>query len=270
MKIGIVGLGVVGNAIYVYFKKTYSNTIGYDKYKHIGEINVILDCNIVYLCLPTLYDEEMKEYDKSSIYDICGYLSGFKYNGLVVIKSTVEPETCDFLAENYNLKIIHNPEFLSANSALEDFENQNHIVLGKTKMIDDNDIHILKEIYTNLFPTAIITILDSKESELMKIGVNTFYAIKVQYFNELYLLSNNLGISYDNVKNTMLKNGWINPMHTLVPGTDGKLSYGGTCFPKDTNALNQYLIKKELPHNIIESTINEQIKIRNQSIDLYK
>ena len=270
MKFGIIGLGVVGNAMYTYLKNKFNNTIGYDKYKNIGNINDTLDCNILFLCLPTLYDEEMKEYDKSSIYQVCDYLSSCKYNGLVVIKSTIEPETCDYLVDNYNLKIIHNPEFLSANSAVEDFENQTHIVLGKTKMIDDNSIKLLENIYTRLFPEAIITILDSKESELMKIGINTFYAIKVQYFNELYLLSNNLGISYDNVKNTMLKNGWINPMHTMVPGTDGKLSYGGTCFPKDTNALNQYLKKKALPHKIIESTINEQKKIRNESIELYK
>ena len=270
MKIGIIGLGVVGNAMYAYLKNKFTNTIGYDKYKNIGNINDTLDCNILFLCLPTLYSEELKEYDKCSIYQVCQYLSSYKYNGLVVIKSTVEPETCDYLVDHYNLKIIHNPEFLSAKSALEDFENQSHIVLGKTKNIDDISIQLLEKLYMTLFPEAIITILDSKESELMKIGVNTFYAIKVQYFNELYLLSNKLGISYDNVKDTMLKNGWINPMHTMVPGTDGKLSYGGTCFPKDTNALNQYLIKKELPHTIIESTINEQKKMRNETIDLYK
>ena len=39
----------------------------------------------------------------------------------------------------------------------------------------------------------------------------------------------------------MLKNGWINPMHTTVPGPDGQLSYGGFCFPKDTNALLQFM-----------------------------
>lgn len=270
MKIGIVGLGVVGNAVYTYFKKYLSNTIGYDKYKNIGNKTDILDCNILFLCLPTLYNEEMKEYDKSSIYEVCNYLSDNKYNGLVVLKSTIEPETSEFLSVQYNLKIVHNPEFLSANTAVEDFENQTHIVLGKTPTIKNNDFTILEQLYIRLFPNSMITILDSKESELMKIGVNTFYAIKIQYFNELYLLSNKLGISYEDVKNTMLKNGWINPMHTMVPGTDGKLSYGGMCFPKDTNALNEYLKRNALPHNIIESTINEQKKIRNKPIDFNK
>ena len=68
----------------------------------------------------------------------------------------------------------------------------------------------------------------------------------------------------------MLKNGWINPMHTSVPGTDGKLSYGGMCFPKDITAFNQYLKRNSLPQQIIESTINEQKLLRNEPIDLYK
>lgn len=270
MKFGIVGLGVVGNAIYRYFKNKFSNTIGYDKYKNIGEITDILDCNILFLCLPTLYNPELKEYDKSSIYEVCNYLSSFQYNGLVLVKSTIEPETCDFLSNKYKLKILHNPEFMSANTAIEDFENQIQIVLGRTKLIENSDMELLQQIYQQLFPNSMITILDSKESELMKIGVNSFYAIKIQYFNELYLLSNKLGISFDNVKNTMLKNGWINPMHTNVPGTDGKLSYGGMCFPKDITALNQYLQRNNLPHQIIESTINEHNLFRNKPIDVYK
>lgn len=270
MKIGIIGLGVVGNAMYVYLKNKFTNTIGYDKYKNIGNINDTLDCNILFLCLPTLYNPELKEYDKSSIYQVCHYLSSFQYNGLVLVKSTIEPETCDYLSNQYKLKILHNPEFMSANTSIEDFENQRQIVLGRTKIIENGDIELLQQIYQQLFPNSMITILDSKESELMKLGVNSFYAIKIQYFNELYLLSNKLGISFDNVKNTMLKNGWINPMHTNVPGTDGKLSYGGMCFPKDITALNQYLQRNNLPHQIIESTINEQKLVRNQSIDVYK
>ena len=98
----------------------------------------------------------------------------------------------------------------------------------------------------------------------MKIGINSFYAVKIQYFNEIYNLCNKIGISYDNVKNTMLKNNWINPMHTQVPGTDGKLSYGGMCFPKDTNALNEYLKKKECYNGVLNSTIIEHNLMRKE------
>ena len=61
----------------------------------------------------------------------------------------------------------------------------------------------------------------------------------------------------------MLKNNWINPMHTNVPGPDGKLSYGGLCFPKDTNALNMYMKKLNSPNKLLESTIVERNEMRN-------
>ena len=60
----------------------------------------------------------------------------------------------------------------------------------------------------------------------------------------------------------MLKNNWINPMHTQVPGTDGQLSYGGMCFPKDTNALNQYMKRKNSPNAVLNATIEERNILR--------
>jgi UDP-glucose 6-dehydrogenase len=98
----------------------------------------------------------------------------------------------------------------------------------------------------------------------MKLGVNNFYAVKIQFFNEIYLLSKKLDISFDIVRDTMIKNNWINPMHTIVPGNDGKLSYGGECFPKDTNALNQFMIKNNIPNGVLNSTINERNLFRNE------
>jgi len=98
----------------------------------------------------------------------------------------------------------------------------------------------------------------STESESMKIFLNCFYSVKIQFFNELFLLCNNNGTDYNIVKNLMLKNGWINPMHTNVPGNDGQLSYGGFCFPKDTNALLSYMKKNDVAHKVLEATIDER------------
>ena len=55
-------------------------------------------------------------------------------------------------------------------------------------------------------------------------------------------------------------------MHTNVPGHDGKISYGGLCFPKDTNALNQYMIKSNTPNKVLEATIKERNKMRDKNI----
>jgi len=268
MKIGIAGVGCVGNALVNDFMNKGINISQYDKYKEggIGCIEDLLHCDIIFLCLPTLYDEDIKEYNKEAVYDVCKSLSHNEYRGLVVLKSTVEPETTLGLNQKYNLTVIHNPEFLTANTAINDFKNQDHIVIGIPSSVDISNAKQLTSFYNTYYPNASISILDSTESELMKLGVNTFYSVKIQFFNELYLLSIKLNISYENVKNTMLKNNWINPMHTDVPGPDGKLSYGGMCFPKDTNALNEFMKSHNTPNMVLNSTIDERNMIRDWRI----
>jgi UDP-glucose 6-dehydrogenase len=61
----------------------------------------------------------------------------------------------------------------------------------------------------------------------------------------------------------MLDNGWINPMHTTVPGHDNNISFGGACFPKDISALNEYFKKLEMPNDVINSVIIERNNMRS-------
>ena len=266
MNIGIIGIGCVGSAILKDFKEKNIDVFIYDKYKNggCGSLIDILSCKIIFLCLPTPYLKSTKEYDKRSILEVCSLLELDNYNGILVIKSTIEPETTYNLSKMFNLNFIHNPEFLSSSSAYDDFKNQKHIVLGYPNNLDKSTIQPLVKFYNNYYPDAEISIINSTESELMKLGVNNFYAVKIQFFNEIYLLSKKLDISFDIVRDTMIKNNWINPMHTIVPGNDGKLSYGGECFPKDTNELNQFMIKNNIPNGVLNSTINERNLFRNE------
>ena len=266
MKIGIIGIGCVGGAIFKDFKEKNIEVIIYDKYKDggIGILHDQLSCKIIFLCLPTQYSELINEYDKDALKEICIYLENNNYNGLVIIKSTVEPNTINKFSKIFNLKFIHNPEFLSSANAYLDFKNQKHIVIGYPNNLNKSTIQPLVKFYNNYYPDAEISIINSTESELMKLGVNNFYAVKIQFFNEIYLLSKKLDISFDIVRDTMIKNNWINIMHTQVPGNDGKLSYGGMCFPKDTNALNQFMIKNNIPNGVLNSTINERNLFRNE------
>jgi UDP-glucose 6-dehydrogenase len=64
------------------------------------------------------------------------------------------------------------------------------------------------------------------------------------------------------IRELMLKNKWINPMHTLVSGTDNKLSYGGGCFPKDTNALVSYMKRLDSPFLVLDDVIKERNLMR--------
>ena len=102
----------------------------------------------------------------------------------------------------------------------------------------------------------------------MKSFVNCFYSVKIQFFNELYLLCEKMGCDYNNVKNLMLKNKWINPMHTDVPGPDGKLSYGGYCFPKDTNALAEHMKRENVTCKVLEATIAERNEMRDDNVNV--
>lgn len=261
--IGIIGLGFVGGSILKSFQMKGINVEGYDKYKNggIGNFENMYQKDFLFLCLPTLYNNELKKYDLSSIEETCKLLEN-KYSGIVIIKSTVEPETTYMLSKKYHLKIIHNPEFLSAATAFEDFHHQTHIVLGTGTNISNTELQTLKNFYLYYYPEAEISLVTSNESESMKIFVNSFYATKIQFFNELYLVCQENSCDYNVIKNLMLKNKWINPMHTKVPGSDGSLSYGGACFPKDTQALLEYMKRKKSRHQVLQAVVNERNDMR--------
>jgi len=265
LKIGIIGLGFVGGAMQKSFDKLGVNICAiYDKFKNggIGKIEDLLECDILFSALPTVYSEKLKEYNKKPLEETCEFLKENNFKGLLVVKSTVEPGTCEEFSKIYNLKILHNPEFLTARTAYEDFHNQKHIVIGKTELVSDVEHKLVGDFYKFFYENAEISLCTAMESESMKIFCNCFYAVKVQIFNELYLVCKDGEMDYAKVVGMMLKNGWINPGHTVVPGPDGKLSYGGLCFPKDTNALNEHMIKRGIPNKVLQATINERNDMR--------
>jgi nucleotide sugar dehydrogenase len=274
--IAIIGLGFVGSAMMTsYNMKGYGldhQMFVYDKYKDggIGEFKNTLNADIIFLALPTKYNESNKTYDTIPIEETCELLVKNNYNGSVVIKSTVLPETTNMLSDKYGLNFVHNPEFLTARTAFEDFHNQTHIVLGKGKTCTADSYDKVISFYKKLYPDAKLSLCDATESESMKIFVNCFYSVKVQMMTEFYSLCKNMDISYDRIMDMMLGNGWINPMHTSVPGPDGKLSYGGACFPKDTNALNQMMIEKGSANQVLDATIKERNEMRDDNLNIIK
>jgi len=264
MKVGIVGIGFVGDAMAHSFQNKNVDLVLYDKFKNggIGTPESILETELCFLCLPTLYSIKENSYDLSAIEEVCQFLSTNQYTGIVVIKSTVEPGRSEELALQHQLKIVHNPEFLTARTARQDFEEQSHIVLGFTSLLEEDQEKIVTKFYQQLYPNAEFSFSTSGESESMKIFVNSFYSVKVQMFNEFYLHCQNKGYNYPTVTSMMLKNGWINPMHTTVPGPDGQLSYGGACFPKDTQALLAAMKRTGSPHAVLEACVKERNQMR--------
>ena len=94
--------------------------------------------------------------------------------------------------------------------------------------------------YKERFPHVTIVQTDSQSAEFTKYACNCFYAAKISIFNEFYQVAQKQNLDWNAITNGMMSSGWINPMHTLVPGTDGNLGFGGKCFPKDINALINY------------------------------
>jgi len=272
MLLGIIGFGVLGKAIYSVLKYRH-NFIVYDKFlsgpqkngAHITSTPLnLLKTELIFLCLPTPTSSE--GYDLAPLQEWCQFLKQEKYQGIVVVKSTTMIGDCDQLAgpvgDPDRLDLIHNPEFLSARTATEDFRNQKQIVIGKIDGGSEESLVKLAEFYARYIPNAHTVVCRAKESEAMKVFVNNFYAMKLQIFNEFYDLCAKDELDYNQVRDMMLGNNWINPMHTEVPGHDGKLSYGGGCFPKDTEALFQYMQKRGSRRALLESCIKERNEMR--------
>ena len=174
-------------------------------------------------------------------------------------------KTLQIFQKKYNnLKFIHNPEFLSSKTAFKDFKNQKQIILGRTNI---HNIQSVTNFYRIHFPDSKITIVDSKESELTKLAANSFYAVKIQFFNEIYLACKSLGINYNIIKKSIVDNGWVNPMHTEVPGSDGKLSFGGMCLPKDIEGLGNFFELNKIPNDLLNTTLRERKLLRNVKVD---
>jgi nucleotide sugar dehydrogenase len=262
-KVGIIGIGVLGSAISEFFKSRVASVICYDKYKNIGSVDDVSACEVVFLCLPTEFDSIRGTYDTSEIDVICESLHLLKFRGLIILKSTVVPYTSRNLASKYpSLHIIHNPEFLSERTALQDFTNQSHIVLGIMEFTPQYLIDSTLAFFKYHFENAEISVCMSYESESMKLFCNSAYAVKIHFMTELKILCDSMNMNYPRISQLMVRNGWINPNHMQIPGHDGLLSYGGRCLPKDSRALLELMRGMGTPSSLLEATIKENEQIR--------
>lgn len=257
MHLAIIGNGFVGQAMAACFRQHYPTTI-YDKYQsEHSQFEPVMEADLVFVSVPT--PKGSQGYDLTNLHEVMGRLSSAYYKGIVVIKSTVLPGTTASMSQQYGLQLVNNPEFLTARTAKHDFANQSHIVIGGEPTSRDR----VAQFYQTIFPNAEYTLVKSMESESIKIFCNAFYATKLQVFNEFYLLCLHTGADFNTVVGGMLKNNWINPMHTKVPGPDGQLSFGGGCFPKDLGALVQYCENQQLSSQVLRSVLKERNQMRS-------
>jgi UDPglucose 6-dehydrogenase len=180
---------------------------------------------------------------------------------IYILKSTVLPGTTDELSKKYpNFKIIFSPEFLTERTAKLDMLTQSRIILGGESSLTEK----AKTLFNQRFKIKNIIQTDSKTAELTKYMNNTFFATKVSIMNEFKLLCDKIGANWEDALMGFISDGRIGDSHLNVPGHDGKLGYGGTCFPKDVNALLSFSKKHDIHLNTINGGWKTNLKVRGE------
>jgi len=257
--IGVIGAGFVGSAVARGFN-LFADVRVYDidpkRATHKFEETVSSD--FVFICLPTpMKSAEGAECDLSIIESFFEQYSHVSYESgeiisraespIFIIKSTVPIGTTKKLYEQYRVPIVHNPEFLTARTALIDFITPARNIVGGTvfncatfdKAEDENRYHHpdavskVQKLLLDRFPGAPCLVMSSEESEFVKYMANTFFATKVMFFNEMRMLADKLALDWDSVLEGTMADGRIGKSHYQVPGHDGDWGFGGTCVLPD-------------------------------------
>ena len=256
LRLGIVGVGMVGGALRNYFEKKAIKPFLYDKGKNLGSVEEVNQADVIFICVPTPFNKE-KGFDLSFIEEACQNIKGEK---IIVIKSTVLPGTTEKLQKRYSQhKFLFNPEFLSEATADDDFENPDRQLIGYTKKSRD----IAEEILYLLPWAPFEKILPAAEVEMIKYFNNTFNAVKVIFVNQMYDLCQKIGINYDSVMHYAAKSKFIQTEDHLRIFHKGYRGYGGRCLPKDIRALIQFANEQGVNlklHKVVEEINNELMK----------
>ena len=260
MKIGIIGQGFVGNAVYQKFKD-YFEVFTYDIIKskcNSSLDDIINNTSIIFVCLPTPMN-----LDGSCNIDIVEKclkeLNDKEIDLTIILKSTVVPGTTKkFNNEFKNLSVVFNPEFLTERNAVRDYENQDRIILGGPRPSTTK----LKQVFSKVFFNAHIIKTGATHAEFIKYFTNCFLATKVSFSNEMYQYAKSLELDYDKIVEYAILDKRLGSTHFNVPGPDGDLGFGGHCFPKDLNAIIKITEEINSCNNVLKSVIKTNDKLR--------
>jgi len=265
--IGIIGQGFVGNAVrigmqHVFDIKTYDKDPSKTSTVNcIGDI--VKSTDITFICVPTPM-KKTGECDltilHAALQEVQNEVIAYdKKNYIVVIKSTIPPGTTVSLNDMYHeLNIVFNPEFLTEANSIEDYRNQNRIVLGGQR----NATTIVKRYFERAFPKVPIIKTSSTIAEMIKYVTNTFLAMKVSFANEMYQICQGLDIDYDKVIEYARYDERLGNTHWSVPGPDGDFGFGGHCFPKDIAALTYLAVNLGVDPIMLSGTVIKNNEVR--------
>ena len=252
LRVGIMGLGMVGDPIRRWFEEIKGYERGNDLFcfdvdPKKGFQDDINKADVIFVAVPTPTDGSS---DTSIVHQAAKQIKNGK---IVVIKSTVPPGTVDSLQKEFpRKKFIFNPELLTESQVWADFSHPDRQILGPTRQ----GRQAVKEVQL-LLPLAPFSRpwstdyskkeVNATEAELAKYASNVFGYIKVIFGNMLADISAGLGIEYENVRDMIsadprIGTAWLNVSHGNYAGA------GGFCFPKDMNALIASIEKDLMPY----------------------
>jgi nucleotide sugar dehydrogenase len=178
---------------------------------------------------------------------------------VVVVKSTVPPGTTESLnAKCKNVIVVFNPEFLREVSAVEDFKNQDRLIIGGPH----EGTMVVKQMYQIAYPDVPTTKTSSTIAELVKYVTNCFLACKVAFANEIHQICERLDVDYDKVIEYATKDKRLGTSHWAVPGPDGSLGFGGKCFCKDLNGLMALAKALGIEPMVMEGAWSKNLEVR--------
>ena len=203
--------------------------------------SAVTESEIIFLCLPTPQSEDGSA-DLNHVFDVAGKIGKILKKSetnefkIIVNKSTVPVGTSSNVTKliaKYcigNFEVVSNPEFLREGFAVDNFMKPERIIIGaKSRHVFDK-LHMLYEPFVRQGNPIIE--MDPESSEVTKYAANSYLAMRITYMNELANFCESSGANIDSVRIGMGSDTRIGKRF-LFPG----IGYGGSCFPKDVNAL---------------------------------
>ncbi len=222
----------------------------------------IKDASIIFLALPTPPGEDGSA-DLKYILGVSDHLGKILSDYKVIIdKSTVPVGTAEkvrtAIAANYKgeFDVVSNPEFLREGVAVDDFMKPDRVVVGTTS---ERAKKLMGDLYNPFVRQGNpIIFMDERSAELTKYAANSFLATKITFMNEIALLCEKLGADVDMVRKGIGSDERIGKRF-LFPG----IGYGGSCFPKDVQALVKSSTDVQYDFRILNAVmdVNEKQKL---------
>jgi UDPglucose 6-dehydrogenase len=251
MKIGIIGLGAVGQAIYDNYQKI-GHTVATFDLKHSTPFECVVDSDGIFICVPTdILDDGTC--DILAVDQSLSRLNAVGYQNLVIIKSTVLPGTTDRFCNKYpDLKICFIPEFLRQEHAIEDYlEQQQHLIVGCNS---DDVFELVKNLHQD-FSKEFFRITHT-EAEFTKYFVNTFNSLRIVFANIFYESCQHLDADYNKVLSAATTRNVI-AHDSYLKCSDQLRGFSGRCLPKDAQTFTEFLKQLNVHNTLFDAILND-------------